>query len=409
MNLRGVGATPRRLGWCDISMDDEESGFQDYFFRKKLKESNFMNASVKKLASIGVCGLFAFLVFLFTPLFSVSGSGQSGEFLTYAKLNLFGMKHGRYVEKLKSGQVVLEGSFFLGKHAKVWKWFDANQVVTARCNYGQSPALCEAYFESGELKEKVFSEPKVDFSKIFFDSQRSQWESAYCAGKRVGEYRQFYRSGKIKVEGTYQDGSAFGIWKFFRTDGKVRMTKQYSGELNELEIKTQTFNLNGKLASENLSGTSLAVRNRVDQVFYESGQSFFRMKLRGGAPEEISFLEPSGASIVYCDVDEFGLYCGLESERGTGSTAKVQAYYPSGAVALDIETQGGRLNGRLTRFFENGSVANFYTFDHGALDGEAAFYDEDGRLEAVKVFKRWKLVGAQYYDADGDIMEYPDN
>jgi antitoxin component YwqK of YwqJK toxin-antitoxin module len=44
-----------------------------------------------------------------------------------------------------------------------------------------------------------------------------------------GEYKEFYTDGKIKVQGNYDDsGKKIGIWRFYSRSGKLRKTKTYS-------------------------------------------------------------------------------------------------------------------------------------------------------------------------------------
>ncbi len=352
----------------------------------------------KKIIWIAVTTAFA-AILVFIPLYSVTGRSEDGLLRTRASVNLFRIKHGPYAEYTQKNEKVLEGRYFLGQYDGVWKWFSAQSIKPSEaCRYAGKTSECRSFYDDGKTRDILLlraAKPR-HISDMFFNSARSVRETAYRAGSPQGEYRRFYRSGAVMTEGRYENGDPVGRWTSYGKNGKIKMTRDYEGELHARQVTIKTFFSGGQVASQSLEGSSLAARNRTDVQYYESGQTFFKMKLQGGIPEEIAFYDPSGVSLVYCDADEFGVYCSLDSEAGTGATRLVRADYPSGNRALEIGAEGGRLNGKMTRYYENGEVMGYFTFNHGALDGESSFFNEDGTVEAKKLFLKWKLVEAVY-------------
>lgn len=343
------------------------------------------------------------------PLLTLDGADEISGLKTKCQINLLGIKHGSYHEFWNEGASVLEGHYFLGRPSGYWKWSANEGVKKVECDYSARPAWCKAFYEDGAVKEESFFTPgKVRHAAdLFFNKNKSQYESVFRAGELVGTYKQYHAQGQKKIEGQYENGSPAGKWNFFRKGGELRETAEYSGDLFETTIKKISFYESGQRAYEGLGGNSLAARNRTEQVFYETGAIFFKMKLQDNRPSEVGFFDPQGNPLIVCDVDELGFFCGLDSTAGTGSTQVVEAFYDSGSPALKIEVAGGRLHGAMTRHYENGKVASIQTFDHGALSGDSFFYSQEGILERASYYENWKLKATADYDETGGPMSYP--
>lgn len=363
----------------------------------------------KKVILLVTGALACLFLLALIPLLTLNGSDEVSGLKLKSQINFLGLKHGAHIEFWNEEAPMLEGYYFFGKPSGRWIWHTNEGMKKAECDYSARPTWCQAFYEDGAVQEESFFIPqKIRHAEdLFFKKSKSQYESAFRAGELVGSYKQFYAKGQKKIEGQYEDGSPAGKWSFFRKGGELRETAEYSGNLFETTVKKISFYESGQQAYEGLGGNSLAARNRTEQVFYETGAIFFKMKLQDNRPSEVGFFDPQGNPLIVCDVDELGFFCGLDSTAGTGSTQVVEAFYDSGSPALKIEVAGGRLHGSMTRHYENGKVASIQTFDHGALNGDSFFYSQEGILERASSYENWKVKATVDYDEMGGPMSYP--
>ncbi len=368
-----------------------------------------MNSVIKKIILIGFCGAAALFLLALLPVFNLTGTDESGALKTQCRINFLGLKHGAYREYAGDGTLMLDGHYFLGRQSGRWIWSAKNGSKKAECDYSAKPSSCKAFYASGGVQEESFVVPENTrhVSDLFLKKGTSQYEASFRTGDLDGLYKQFYSNGQMKIEGHYKNGLPQGTWNFYRKNGKLRETDEYVGDLFDITVKKQSYYEDGAFAFDGMSGSSVTARNRTNQVFYETGGVFFKMQLRDNVPMDVGFFDPAGNSLIICDVDEAGFFCGLDSNSGTGSTKVVQAVYENGSPALKVELSGGRLNGQMTRYYQAGGVASILSFDHGALSGDAFFYDEKGELEHAASYENWKVKTSIDYDEDGGKMNYP--
>jgi len=83
--------------------------------------------------------------------------------------------------------------------------------------------LYEAYFESGNLKEKAtYKDGKLNGERtLFFTNGQAEITEQYISGVMNGDYKVFYESGQLKLVQNYVDGQLTGTSVKYHENGEV--------------------------------------------------------------------------------------------------------------------------------------------------------------------------------------------
>jgi hypothetical protein len=89
---------------------------------------------------------------------------------------------------------------------------------------------------------------------LLADSSKCQYETK--AGMLDGEYKSFYKNGKLKCEGSFLQNNRFGFWVFYKTDGSIQCIRDYQNNYS-FEEKTASKQVNQVKANQNNTWTPI--------------------------------------------------------------------------------------------------------------------------------------------------------
>lgn len=211
------------------------------------------------------------------------------------------------------------------------------------------------YFCSGIPKSKVtFVNGRPDgYAITYHDNGKVSEEGIWKNNRWVGNYKMFYENGNVQHDFVFNEG------------GKREGIQKYYHENKELAIE-------GNFKNGKEAGTI--------KEYHENGDLKATKAFNEGN----------------VDVASIKTY---ESKEPIAKTPqKVETTMPKAVVTKDEKTMNGTapmvLNGKHTLFNKNKQVAKDGVFkDNRLMDGKAYFYNENGILDRVSVYKNGVYVG----------------
>ncbi len=212
--------------------------------------------------------------------------------------------------------------------------------------------------------------------------------------RKEGLYKEYYEDGTIKREEHYKNGKLDGVQKDFDESGVLRQEISFVNGIEEGKqtsydeqgkISRQWTNHNGKRDSVYYGyfsdGTIAETRNYKDGVLLDAQGGPYNgpyvVNYPGGKPYEKFFYKN-------------GLADGL-----------FQMYSPQGSLEMERSYVNDKLEGP-TRIYENGKVVAEYQFVADVKQGLAKEYTENGHIEYTYVDDRVQGV-KKFFDAQGRV------
>jgi antitoxin component YwqK of YwqJK toxin-antitoxin module len=250
---------------------------------------------------------------------------------------------------------------------KQGKWVVTNAIVHKEC-----------YAEDQKVEEGKFSDSKkTGFWKEYFCNNNVKSKIYYDNNKANGYAVIYHENGKIKEEGTWKNNRWTGTYKLYYPNGQVQ----------------QSFNFNA-------SGK----REGKQTYFYENGQVMIEGDWQGGKEAgEIKEYYENG------DVKSVQVFNG-----GIINAAATQTFEPKkpivskNTIYKEVEaptvvvekTEKANLGkpfdgeGYWQLYNRNKQVTKDGTFLHNRfMEGKAYFYDDDGLLLRVAIYKNGVYIG----------------
>jgi antitoxin component YwqK of YwqJK toxin-antitoxin module len=271
--------------------------------------------------------------------------------------------------------------------------------------------LCIGLAQAQELVAVQIFYPKEEGGKLkadfFINNHRDSLKH--------GDYKAYYRSGKLSLTGSYQNGERHGTFKEYYQNAKLKQETNY---------------INGKREGASLGFDSLG--NIIQRAFYRGDvlQDSLITYYSNGVVKSAAFFvdgKPEGLTIENYPngvrkkeiLNKAGVPNGLTRE-----------YFESGILAIEAEYINGYLNGIYKLYHPNGKLDTQSYMVNGAKDGffksynidgglimegqykagynhgpHKSYYD-DGTIRAVVDYERGKKTGtAEYFDTKGRIKE----
>ncbi len=138
---------------------------------------------------------------------------------------------------------------------KSFIYFENGQLQSQKqehFNKGHPEGLFEAFYESGELKEKklIKNRELEGLAEAFYESGELRSRVTYKNGRREGLFEAFYESGELEAQGYYKEGKLDGPRAFFYLNAKCQSIREWTtyekGKENGFRYK---FYENGALQS----------------------------------------------------------------------------------------------------------------------------------------------------------------
>lgn len=232
------------------------------------------------------------------------------------------------------------------------------------------------------------------------------------AGRKQGEWKDFYGNGGLRWECTYRDDLKDGYYKEYDSSGNLLVLQKYvlgilqedAPEIAQMEVHTE---------------------------YYANGMPKFRVGYRNGKPEGLcqqydSITGKVVQGIFFKDgmvtgsgpVDENGnlrddwkeyypdgrLRCTGHYYKGRKS-GRWRYYYPDGRLEQEGEFRNDRYDGRWVWYFPNGKVRLEQEYIHGKPDGASVEYNDSAEVVAKGNFAEGLEEGRWEYLNGNELTE----
>jgi antitoxin component YwqK of YwqJK toxin-antitoxin module len=265
---------------------------------------------------------------------------------TINRVDAAGKKQGKWIyfgrhrpgSCQKPDQKAEEGRFTDNKKTGIWNEYHCNGNLKSRLTFvnGKPDGYCWIYHENGKIMEEgVWKNSRwVGKYKLYYDNGQVQHEFSFNeSGRRDGPQKYFHENGEIAIEGTFANGRESGIIKEYYENGELRVEKNFN---------------NGN----------------VDLASIKEYQPKLPMPVKSADPAE---------SVKPIKVQE--------DERPNEAVVKSS----KGPIVL---------NGHYTLYNKNKQISKDGDFkDNRFIEGKAYFYDENGILQRIAVYRNGLYVG----------------
>ena len=195
------------------------------------------------------------LLFLITFCGATFAQSQSSEVINGDTTNLIdinGKKQGKWIlyGKHKPGTCyaptakVEEGKYLDNRKTGIWVEYYCNSNMKNKLTFtnGRPDGYAIMYNENGKISEEGNWKMNrwVGNYKLYYDNGQVQHEFVFNAGgKREGAQKYYYDNGQVAIEGNFQNGKESGVIKEFHENGDIKAEKNYAdGNVDVESIKT---------------------------------------------------------------------------------------------------------------------------------------------------------------------------
>jgi antitoxin component YwqK of YwqJK toxin-antitoxin module len=323
---------------------------------------------------------------------------------------------------------------------------------------GKETGVWEFYDESGNIVSKGnFTEGKQDGTWEFFDESGVRYRrGTFSKNIAHGEWIDYHKNGKVASTGNYTNGRQTGPWVYYYENGNVMRKGEM--KMDKMHGEWETYHENGKLNSRLNYFRAEPVGNathwnedgeKVRESVYKDGiETIINLWDSVGKPQIVN---GSGTYTgVYDDgsIREKGQYhngyktgiwdsyypngerqetgefrngvyflqqswspSGIEDvKQGSGESGRIQdglrvgvwsKYLPDGVtVWSEYNYVQGKLEGKNTIFFSDGTVNVEGIMKADKQDGEWIWYYENGNVETRATFRNGIKEGDQIFYTD---------
>lgn len=188
-------------------------------------------------------------------------------------------------------------------------------------------------------------------------------------GLRHGVWKKTYpKSDQLRYEGTFEHGKEVGEFKFYCAEckNKPSVIKTFNDKDDIAEVKY--FTIKGKLVSEG----KMKVKDRIGEWVYYHQKS---------------------NEIMTRENYTFGKLDG-----------KVTTYYPNGTITEETDYKNGIKDGEDNYYSPDGVLLKKLLYKNDELQGPAIYYDAYGNVIIDGYYKNGKKHGLWKYYKDGKVI-----
>jgi len=231
-------------------------------------------------------------------------------------------------------------------------------------------------------------------------------EGEYNAGRKVGMWKAYYPSGKIKSEITYAMGRPKGPYKTYYENGQVE--EQGSWSLNKNQGKFTRYYENGQV-QQSFNFDETGKRNGPQKYFYENGQLMIEGNWNGGKEDGAVKEYFEDGSVKSVRVFNGGK---MDETKSTFNKPKTPAAAPKTdpepvkqnnqvktTVTVEKVESAPNIgyfdgNGDHTLYNKNRQISQKGFFQSGRLKGGKIYrYNRDGILTNIEIYQNFRYVG----------------
>ena len=210
------------------------------------------------------------------------------------------------------------------------------------------------------------------FIPIFLISQSINHTDAN--GNKQGEWKKTYANGQFKYKGQFKNDKPYGEFKHFYISGDLKAITEYSPD--GVVAHTQTFHENQLPMAE-----GKYINHKKDGIwkFYNEfdGKLISEETYKNGKLKGISktFYTENG-----------NLAESIEYENGI-KQGKLRKYFPEGSIMTEGNYENDLLNGDFTLYFPEGNTQLKGKYLKGRQIGNWQYFDEEGNAISEEEFK----------------------
>ncbi|MBC7448722.1 MAG: toxin-antitoxin system YwqK family antitoxin [Hymenobacteraceae bacterium] len=271
-----------------------------------------------------------------------------------ARIGTDTVRHGGFKQFYPSGKVESVGRFTDGKPDSVYTEF-----------YENGQRRLEVNWVAG-LKEGPF--------RAWAATGKPMQEGTYRANQQTGPFRTYYPSGKLKMDAEFVDGFPEGLVKAYDSTGTLQSEITY--QHHQPNGPTRTFWPGGQVKTVRQYRNGLA--DGPETTYYESGQVASEIVTKAGTKEGTQRwyfpsgkLQREGAYRVVLIPPPPATYTVAGSANKPKKREMRENAPPAYSAALD---------GPVTEYFEDGTIAGRTVYKLGARTGTEQFFWPGGKL-----------------------------
>ncbi len=265
------------------------------------------------------------------------------------------LKQGIWKMFYESGDVKETGNYAANKREGIWKTFFEDGTLRGEIEYKEDHGRYTEYYHSGKVMAEGPRSGARNVGKWRYyaeDGGTLQSEGDFVNGKKNGEWKLYFPSGKVSSSGQYKNDEPDGKWTYYFEDGTISSTGEFvEGKRNGY---WNTLSKDGKLKSEVTyhSGTG------EYKEYYPSG----KLKVKG----QIINGKNEGKWQYFFEDGKLEGECEFHEGKGT-----YMGYYPSGTLQTkglieddlrigtwELYEEDGKLSGYYKPFYEDKVLAN---------------------------------------------------
>ena len=306
--------------------------------------------------------------------------------------------HGEYKAYFKSGIVLREGEWDMGKKIGHWIWRDrtGQKDMEGDFNEDLQEGKWTYYYPNGNIHYTgLFEKGLKTGTWNYFYKDGSKWKTGeyendlkqgnwltwfengaelqkgtYLDGVEEGKWNSWYESGTEKDEGNFQAGSMDGQWKGWYPNGQLSYKGAYT---RDMKTGSWTYYFDdGKLRDQ---GSWKIIRKKSEmEALIAENERFSEGSYKEGL--WISFSQIDGAKVAS------GSY-----KMGV-KEGKWMHYYPGGIiVAYENEFKNGNLNGKTTQYSRRGKKLSETSYKSNKRHGPMIIYGKRNKVIYHAVYK----------------------
>lgn len=285
----------------------------------------------------------ALILFFITCKVAIAQSFELIDNDTVNVIDMYGKKQGHWVITNKvlnqpcyeMDQKVKEGKYEDSKKTGFWLEYFCNKVLKSKIEYkdNRPNGYAILYHDNGKIKEEGLWKNNRwigDYKLYFSNGQVQQAFTFNSVGKREGPQKYYYENGQLMIEGVWDQGKESGTVTEYYANGDLRSQKTYNG---------------GNLDAESVK--TYAPKKPVVEV---------QKEIMVEAPEEEPVVEVK------------------EEKDNLGKVFNGEGYWKLYNQNKQVTKDGIFKKNRL-------------------MDGKAYFYNSDGILTRIAVYKKGKYIG----------------
>lgn len=328
------------------------------------------------------------ILLLFLSIYSISVSGQVDSIkqeifyetegnqaikeIYYVKKGAPNILHGSYTAFFQDGRIKISGRYENNIPYGIWRF----------------------YYENGNLKKQADRYNEVDgYWKYFYENGNARMEGEFIDNVREGDWIFYYEDESVKSEGAFLNGNKNGVWKYYNEDGSLQSESEYRNGIGEFK----EYYTSGRVQREGFikDGKSDSLWKEYHETGELKAQGFEKEGKKSGIWE---YYFPNGevqAKGSYYEGQQLGTWKYFNSEGGLSSEGTLENGYKTGlwnSYSIDgkLISQGDYVDGSgaYKEFYElSGNVKIVGFIEDGEKVGTWKFYSNDGILQRECDFK----------------------